>query len=92
MAVVATEIESRLRKAFSPTRFELSDDSDRHRGHAGHDSRGESHFSLLIESDRFEGLSRVARQRAVHAELADLLSDRVHAFQVRCVAPGDRRG
>jgi BolA protein len=87
---VATEIKQRLVAALAPTRLDLEDQSDRHIGHAGHDSRGESHFALVIESATFAGLNRVARQRAVYAALGELMDNRVHALTIRAVAPGER--
>ncbi|HEU4876352.1 MAG TPA: BolA family protein [Sphingomicrobium sp.] len=88
-APVATEMKRRLTAALKPIRLELEDQSAHHIGHAGHDSRGESHFALLIESPAFAGLSRIARQRLVHAALAELMHDRVHALTIKALAPGD---
>ena len=88
-APVATEMKRRLIAALKPIRLELEDQSAHHIGHAGHDSRGESHFALLIESASFAGLSRIARQRLVHAALAELMHDRVHALTIKALAPGD---
>ena len=86
---VATEMRKRLQTALSPTAFTLVDESDRHRGHAGHDGRGESHFALTIESAAFTGQSRVARQRLVYAALGELMRERVHALTIRARAPGE---
>jgi BolA protein len=89
-APVATEMTRRLVEALNPSRLELEDQSDHHVGHAGHDSRGESHFALVIESAAFTGLSRVARQRLVYAALGDLMHDRVHALSIKALAPGEK--
>jgi BolA protein len=86
---VAADITKRLEAALAPTRLEVIDDSEKHRGHAGHDARGESHFTVEIVSPRFEGMSRLERQRAVNAALADLLRERVHALAIRASAPGE---
>lgn len=86
---VATEIESRLRAALSPEHLAVIDDSETHRGHAGHDGSGESHFTVEVVSDRFSGQNRLARQRLVNAALADLLRDKVHALAIRARAPGE---
>ena len=86
---IATEMLKRLTSSLSPTRLDLVDESDRHRGHAGHDGRGESHFALTIESALFAGQSRVARQRAIYAALGELMDDRVHALSIRAIAPGE---
>jgi len=84
---VAAETTRRLRESLHPTQLRVIDDSEQHRGHAGHDPRGESHFTVEIESPMFAGLSRVAQQRAVNAALADLLSERVHALVIKARAP-----
>ncbi len=89
MGAVKHEIEARLTAALAPTRLVVTDDSEQHRGHAGHDARGESHFSVEIESAAFAGLNRVARQRAVNVALAELLRERVHALTLVCRAPGE---
>lgn len=86
---VATEIEARLRAALDPQQLVVIDDSEKHRGHAGHDGSGESHFTVEIMSDQFAGQNRVARQRLVHAALADLLRDKIHALAIKAQAPGE---
>ena len=86
---VAAEMLKRLNSALSPSRIELVDDSEQHRGHGGYNPEGESHFSLTIESPAFAGKSRVERQRMVHKALGDLLHERVHALSIRARAPGE---
>ena len=86
---VAAEMTRRLTAALQPTRLDLTDDSEQHRGHGGYNPAGESHFSLSIESPLFSGKSRVERQRMVHAALGDLLHDRVHALSIRATTPQD---
>ena len=88
-APVATEMRRRLTASLSPTRIDLVDESEKHRGHAGHDERGESHFALTIESAAFAGQSRVDRQRAIYAALGELMDERVHALSIRAIAPGE---
>ena len=87
---VAAEIERRLRAALSPTRLELVDDSEMHRGHGGYNPAGESHFTLTIESPVFAGMSRVQRQRAVYSALGELMDERVHALSIRALAPEEQ--
>ncbi|MFN3722911.1 MAG: BolA family protein [Paracoccaceae bacterium] len=76
---VKTEMEQRLRAAFSPQQIEIVNESHKHAGHSGDDGTGESHFRILLRSDALTPLSRVARHRAVHAALGDL-NTRVHAI------------
>jgi len=86
---VATEMLQRLNSALSPTRIELVDDSEKHRGHGGYNPAGESHFTLEVESAKFAGKSRVERQRLVYKALGDLMHQRVHALSIRATAPGE---
>jgi BolA family transcriptional regulator, general stress-responsive regulator len=86
---VAAEMLARLNSALSPTRLELREDSEQHRGHGGYNPAGESHFSLRIESAAFAGKNRVERQRMIYAALGDLMQARVHALSIRAMAPGE---
>ena len=89
MGPVAREMLQRL-EALSPTRVELIDDSEKHRGHGGYNPQGESHFTLLIESAAFADKSRIERQRMVHSALGELVGERVHALSIRAKAPGEQ--
>jgi BolA family transcriptional regulator, general stress-responsive regulator len=86
---VATEMLRRLDSTLSPSRIELVDDSQQHRGHGGYNPAGESHFRLRIESPVFAGKNRVQRQRMIYAALGDLMRERVHALSIRASAPGE---
>ena len=77
---VRQEIHDRLTAAFAPRALDVVDDSGRHRGHAGYQEGGESHFNVMIRAGAFEGLSRVARHRAVHKALGGDLVARIHAL------------
>ena len=86
---VAREIEQRLTAALAPASLCVTNDSARHRGHAGDDGSGESHFTVEIEAERFAGMTRLQRQRAVNAALGDLMKERIHALAIRARAPGE---
>ena len=86
---VAAEMLRRLNSSLAPSRIELVDDSEQHRGHGGYNPAGESHFTLLIESPAFAGKNRVERQRMIYAALGDLMRERVHALSIRAKAPGE---
>lgn len=74
------EISDRLEAAFAPRELEVVDDSESHRGHAGFQEGGESHFNVRIRSGRFKGKNRLARHRAVHSALGPDLMGRIHAL------------
>ena len=88
-APVADLISARLTAALSPTALEVINDSHHHAGHMGDDKSGESHFTVIVESAAFAGLSRVQRQRLVNQALAELLATRIHALAIRTKAPGE---
>ncbi|WP_425045770.1 BolA family protein [Primorskyibacter sp. S87] len=73
-------IYTRLQEAFDPRELDVVDDSESHRGHSGYRGEGgESHFNVRIRADAFAGQTRVARHRAVHNALGDLVP-RIHAL------------
>ncbi|MCC7039674.1 MAG: BolA family transcriptional regulator [Burkholderiales bacterium] len=72
----------------APLVFDLADDSAEHVGHAGA-ARGGGHFSLLIVSEQFAGLTRIARHRTVLARVGDLIPHPVHALAIRAYAPDE---
>lgn len=87
---VARRIEEKLKAAFAPERLEVKDESHLHAGHAGSRPEGETHFRLLIVSERFEGLSRIDRQRLVNQALREELSGPVHALAMTARAPSEQ--
>jgi len=90
---VADSIRDKLTAAFAPIGLEVVDESAGHAGHAGatrdDGSVGETHFQVRIVAASFEGLSRVERQRCVHAALKDQLAGPVHAFSLSALTPSE---
>ena len=88
MSVLSAEIESLLRAALDPTQLAVQDDSHLHAGHAGA-SEG-SHFTVILSSQRFAGLSRVACHRLVYDALAPLMMrGGIHALAIDARVPTD---
>lgn len=71
----------------SPTVCELSDDSQRHIGHAGAKEGG--HYSLKIVSTAFAGMSAVARHRLVYTTIGTLMSGTIHALSITASSPDE---
>ena len=90
---VADAIQQKLTAAFTPLMLEVRDESARHAGHAGatrdDGSRGETHFHVRLVAAAFEGVSRVERQRRVHAALEEELRGSVHALSLALLTPGE---
>ena len=87
MSISASDIQAELNAALLPVSLEVQDDSHLHAGHAG--AREGRHFSVRIVSERFNGLSRVARHRLVYAALEALIPRGIHALAIDAKAPGD---
>ena len=83
---VEDEIREKLEAAFHPRALEVVDDSESHRGHAGFQEGGQSHFNVAIAAQAFENMSRVARHRAVHTALGPDLIGRIHALALKIEA------
>ena len=83
----ATRLQAVLTKAFSPVTLQIVDDSARHAGHAGARPGGETHYSVLLVSDEFRGMNRIARSRAVHTALAAEFESGLHALALTLRTP-----
>ena len=66
----ADRIRETLTQAFAPLVLDIQDDSAHHAGHSGAPAGGQSHYSILLVTTAFQGVSRINRSRAVHAALA----------------------
>jgi stress-induced morphogen len=80
-------IEDKLRAALSPSHLEVINESHMHSVAPG----SETHFKVVVVSDRFAGLSAVARHKLVYATLdAELKRDRgVHALAITSRTPAE---
>ena len=87
MSVQAADIETELRSALQPLTLEVQDDSHLHAGHAG--ALEGRHFSVRVVSERFNGLSRLARHRLVYDSLKLLMQRGIHAVAIDARAPGE---
>ena len=83
----ADEIRSKLVAALAPIELDVVDDSESHRGHGGYQEGGGSHYNLRIRAAVFDGKSRIARHRMVHAALGPELIGRIHALALDLDVP-----
>lgn len=85
----ADRIQAVLRERLAPVRLAVEDESARHAGHAG--AREGGHFHVRIVSERFRGLTRLARHRLVYdcvtGELGTLRAAGIHALAIEAHAP-----
>jgi BolA protein len=75
-------------QTLDPVRLEVIDDSHRHAGHAGA-ADGRGHFTVIVVSHRFAGLTRLRRHQLVYDVVGDLMATDIHALSIHALAPGE---
>ena len=84
MSVQAT-IESKLARDFAPQFMAIDNESH---GHSVA-KNAETHFKVVLVSDHFEGMRKVARHQSLYACLADELASGVHALALHLYTPAE---
>ena len=82
---VSARIESKL-ALLEPESLAIHDDSARHAGHAGAKDGG-GHYSVVIVSRRFSGVSIQLRHRMVYDALGSMMQQEIHALAIKAYAP-----
>lgn len=77
-------IRTKLSEHLQPLQLELLNESHLH-------GRGEidSHYKVIVVSERFDGLSRLARHRMLNQLLAAELAGPVHALALHLYSPSE---
>ena len=81
------QIKAVIQTEFSPVHFELINESHKHVGHAGDDGSGQTHYILIVVSDKFKGCTRLESQRMVMSELKGFFDQGLHAVQLKLSSP-----
>lgn len=76
-------IQAAVQGAFNPLHLELTDESHMHSVPRG----AESHFRLLVVSERFAGQGLAARHRGINAILGPEFGDGLHALALHTWTP-----
>lgn len=82
---VTAQIESRLRESLEADPLFVLDESHTHRVRPD----SQTHFNAIVVSAHFEGLGRVARQRAVYSALDGLMGKPIHALTMKTLTPSE---
>ena len=86
---VYNSIMKKMINFLKPKQLVLHDDSAQHAGHAGSKGLGgESHFSLKIVADCFEGLTLVQRHKLIYTVLTSEMQQ-IHALQIDAKTPAE---
>ena len=80
-----------LQGALEPLEVDIEDESAAHAGHAGAQGGG-GHYRVRVVSQRFDGLTRLARHRLVYDALRDLMQREIHALALSLATPAEAGG
>ena len=81
------EIEAKLSAELGPSFMQVINESDNHNVPPG----SESHFKLLLVSEKFDGKNLLARHRLVNSILRTELRDSIHALAMHTYTESEWR-
>lgn len=89
---IETSIHQKLTSALRPVSLQISNDSWQHRHHLAMkdvEDTAETHFSLQIVSEMFEGKTTMQRHRLVYSALASELEQGLHSLSLKTKTPAE---
>lgn len=82
---VNEQMFQKLYETFNPERLEVINESHQHSVAPG----SETHFKIIMVSEKLQGLSLVQRHRAVYETLKVELKNGVHALAIHAMTPDE---
>jgi stress-induced morphogen len=85
--VIQQKIESKLQAELAPSHLEVINESHMHSVPKG----SETHFKVVIVTDRFDGLSAVKRHQLVYGVLSEEMKSKpgIHALAITSRTPSE---
>ena len=68
---------------FKPDFFSVSDVSEQHRGHQNFKENVESHFEIIIVSEKFDNRNKIERHRMVNKSLKEEFLSDLHSVTIK---------
>ena len=78
-----TKIEKIINERFQPYFFFVNDVSEQHRGHQSFKENVESHFELIIVSQKFDNKNRILRHRMINEGLQKEFLTDLHSVSIK---------
>ena len=82
MAVQDT-LKQKLEESFQPVVLKIINESPNHNVPEG----SESHFRVIIVSQKFEGVSTIKRHQMIYNIVSEELKNKIHAFSQHTLTP-----
>ncbi|KAL1939763.1 hypothetical protein VTO73DRAFT_9463 [Trametes versicolor] len=84
-------IRAKLTELLKPSQLDIKNDSWQHRHHAPMRAEGggngETHFSVNVVSDEFQGKNTMQRHRMIYAALSEEFAAGLHALSLKTKTP-----
>ena len=77
------KIENIIINYFKPHFFSVLDVSEEHRGHQNFKENVESHFEIIIVSEKFHNKNKIDRHRMVNQSLREEFSSDLHSVVIK---------
>ena len=77
------KIENIIINYFKPHFFSVIDVSEEHRGHQNFKENVESHFEIIIVSEKFHNKNKIDRHRMVNQSLREEFSSDLHSVVIK---------
>ncbi len=82
---IQQRIEAKLKETLDPSHLEVINESHMHNVPKG----SETHFKVVVVSERFDGMTPVKRHQLVYGALADEMKGGVHALAITSRSPAE---
>lgn len=82
---IQQQIEQKLRAEFAPLHLEVENESHMHNVPEG----SESHFKIVLVTDKFSDKPLLQRHRAVNGALSTELAGQIHALALHTMTPDE---
>ena len=77
------KIDQLIMYHFKPHFFSVSDVSEQHRGHQNFKENVESHFEIIIVSEKFDNRNKIERHRMVNKSLKEEFLSDLHSVTIK---------
>ena len=77
------KIDQLIIDLFKPHFFSVSDVSEQHRGHQNFKENVESHFEIIIVSEKFDNRNKIERHRMVNKSLKEEFLSDLHSVTIK---------
>ena len=77
------KIDQLIMDYFKPHFFSVSDVSEQHRGHQNFKENVESHFEIIIVSEKFDNRNKIERHRMVNKSLKEEFLSDLHSVTIK---------